>query len=103
MVGLGGLDPPTSSLSGKRSNRLSYRPVVTVARRSDQQDPMTGREGKRYPMRLPPHKTVGGATGVPGRPEARPPRQPSVVCQRELHTADEGGADVVKEGHDRRD
>src|SRR5215472_4462847 len=26
-VGLGGLEPPTSSLSGKRSNRLSYRPV----------------------------------------------------------------------------
>jgi hypothetical protein len=26
MVGLGGLEPPTSSLSGKRSNRLSYRP-----------------------------------------------------------------------------
>ena len=27
MVGLGGLEPPTSSLSAKRSNRLSYRPV----------------------------------------------------------------------------
>lgn len=26
-VGLGGLEPPTSSLSAKRSNRLSYRPV----------------------------------------------------------------------------
>ena len=25
-MGLGGLEPPTSSLSGKRSNRLSYRP-----------------------------------------------------------------------------
>jgi hypothetical protein len=25
-VGLGGLEPPTSSLSGKRSNRLSHRP-----------------------------------------------------------------------------
>ena len=32
MVGLGGLEPPTSSLSGKRSNRLSYRPLVTFAR-----------------------------------------------------------------------
>src|SRR5215213_3426121 len=28
MVGLGGLEPPTSSLSGMRSNRLSYRPVA---------------------------------------------------------------------------
>ena len=26
MVGLGGLEPPTSRLSGGRSNRLSYRP-----------------------------------------------------------------------------
>jgi len=26
-VGLGGLEPPTSSLSVKRSNHLSYRPV----------------------------------------------------------------------------
>src|SRR5215210_7943468 len=31
-VGLGGLEPPTSSLSGKRSNRLSYRPGSTSTR-----------------------------------------------------------------------
>jgi hypothetical protein len=29
LVGLGGLEPPTSPLSGVRSNRLSYRPEVT--------------------------------------------------------------------------
>jgi hypothetical protein len=29
LVGLGGLEPPTSPLSGVRSNRLSYRPDVT--------------------------------------------------------------------------
>ena len=29
MVGLGGLEPPTSRLSGVRSNRLSYRPTVS--------------------------------------------------------------------------
>jgi hypothetical protein len=28
MVGLGGLEPPTSPLSGARSNHLSYRPNV---------------------------------------------------------------------------
>ena len=27
MVGLGGLEPPTSHLSGAHSNQLSYRPI----------------------------------------------------------------------------
>src|SRR3954453_12557483 len=79
MVGLGGLEPPTSSLSGKRSNRLSYRPIVTVARPSDQQDPMTGREGKRYPMPCRSHKTAplrefwGLAAPDAGMPGGGPP------------------------------
>ena len=29
MVGRGGLEPPTSRLSGVRSNHLSYRPKMT--------------------------------------------------------------------------
>jgi hypothetical protein len=29
MVGLGGLEPPTSPLSGARSSHLSYRPSQT--------------------------------------------------------------------------
>ena len=28
MVGLGGLEPPTSPLSGVRSNQLSYKPIT---------------------------------------------------------------------------
>ena len=31
MVGLGGLEPPASPLSGVRSNHLSYRPVLSRA------------------------------------------------------------------------
>ena len=30
MVGLGGFEPPTSPLSGVRSNQLSYRPEVAI-------------------------------------------------------------------------
>jgi hypothetical protein len=33
VVGLGGLEPPTSPLSGVRSNHLSYRPNVAARRR----------------------------------------------------------------------
>ena len=29
LVGLSGLEPPTSRLSGVRSNRLSYRPMLS--------------------------------------------------------------------------
>jgi hypothetical protein len=28
LVGLSGLEPPTSRLSGVRSNRLSYKPIL---------------------------------------------------------------------------
>ena len=30
MVGLGGFEPPTSPLSGVRSNQLSYRPMGSI-------------------------------------------------------------------------
>ncbi len=32
LVGLSGLEPPTSPLSGVRSNQLSYKPIAAVAR-----------------------------------------------------------------------
>ena len=41
MVGRGGLEPPTSRLSGVRSNHLSYRPI----HRPD--TPVTGGPGSR--------------------------------------------------------
>ena len=34
MVGLSGLEPPTSRLSGVRSNRLSYKPIFPASRLS---------------------------------------------------------------------
>ncbi len=34
MVGLGGLEPPTSRLSSARSNQLSYKPVATPGKSS---------------------------------------------------------------------
>ena len=52
LVGLRGLEPLTSSLSGKRSNRLSYRPGrCTLALPAG----WTEREG--YRMLRSPHKT----------------------------------------------
>ena len=30
MVGLSGLEPPTSRLSGECSNRLSYKPILVI-------------------------------------------------------------------------
>jgi hypothetical protein len=51
LVGLGGLEPPASSLSGMRSNRLSYRPVQLLpveknqgatSRNSTRSAPLTG-------------------------------------------------------------
>ena len=35
LVGLGGIEPPTSPLSGVRSNQLSYRPALGRSRRAD--------------------------------------------------------------------
>ncbi len=43
MVGLGGVEPPTSPLSGVRSNQLSYRPPM----RSIHGDPASEIKGQR--------------------------------------------------------
>ena len=41
MVGLGGLEPPTSRLSSARSNQLSYKPLAREASAEhDRQAPM---------------------------------------------------------------
>src|SRR5215475_10682579 len=46
VVGLGGLEPPTSSLSGMRSNRLSYRPRLAGA--PDRVPDLADAAGKDY-------------------------------------------------------
>ena len=63
-VGLRGLEPLASSLSGKRSNRLSYRPVADPAA-----PPSRRRERRGYLTLRPTNKTVcrplGRADGIP--------------------------------------
>ena len=51
MVGLRGLEPPTSRLSGVRSNHLSYKPIVVSAfgRRFRLPTPFGGDEEDRTP------------------------------------------------------
>ena len=39
VVGLGGLEPPTSRLSGVRSNHLSYEPINLATTYSPSQSP----------------------------------------------------------------
>ena len=48
LVGLSGLEPPTSRLSGVRSNRLSYKPIFSICK------PLTRYFlSKRHPPALP--------------------------------------------------
>jgi hypothetical protein len=46
MVGLGGFEPPTSPLSGVRSNQLSYRPIAKPAPTPILIRERRGREGR---------------------------------------------------------
>jgi len=82
-VGLGGLEPPTSSLSGKRSNRLSYRPRTALhpqlGRTSDYRDYRTTSERPNRPT-SPPAKLDGRR----GR-QRLDPRGPASAGQFEGH------------------
>jgi hypothetical protein len=60
-VGLSGLEPLTSALSGQRSNRLSYRPAMGGARR--------GHEGQGYLILAAALKPVSG-NAAPARTAA---------------------------------
>jgi hypothetical protein len=43
-VGLSGLEPPTSRLSGVRSNRLSYKPICGGDEENRTPDPLLARQ-----------------------------------------------------------
>jgi hypothetical protein len=57
-VGLRGLEPLTSSLSGKRSNRLSYRPVRHLQRAGSSSRESLARDARRYPTVVVCSKTA---------------------------------------------
>ena len=44
LVGLGGLEPPTSRLSGVRSNHLSYKPIFGGGEEIRTPDPLLARQ-----------------------------------------------------------
>src|SRR4249919_3480252 len=85
-VGLTGLEPVTSSLSGKRSNRLSYRPGVGRETRA------ASREGRR------PERNI---TAAAERPPNRG-RGSGVLGQGDLDATQERGRHVVEERPQRR-
>ena len=70
LVGLGGLEPPTSRLSGVRSNQLSYRPASLISQNQ------TGKAGL-----IPRGKEAGGPkAGEDLREESTEQRDASFVA-----------------------
>jgi hypothetical protein len=59
MVGLGGLEPPTSRLSGVRSNHLSYRPNGYLSARTKMA--FFANFSFRYYLNFDPSKLVSDA------------------------------------------
>ena len=63
MVGLGGLEPPTSRLSGVRSNHLSYRPINGRGEGTRTPGPMVPNH-VRYQTALRPDNITNVTSGI---------------------------------------
>ena len=85
-MGLGGLEPPTSRLSGVRSNQLSYRPTLRLD--AEEIEPI---ETEVVPTAFPrpgsPRESEPGRTRVgrmkPGRRTGRAHSLPELQKERE--------------------
>ena len=64
LVGLGGLEPPTSRLSGVRSNRLSYKPIIPDQVLTLAPAPLDGRSLRRLRALLVPSQKAAPFSGV---------------------------------------
>ena len=85
LVGLGGLEPPTSRLSGVRSNQLSYRPTLRID--AEEIEPV---ETLAAPTALPRLDPVSWIRAWPNsrgtraaRPMCRPGARPCHELQKE--------------------
>ena len=78
MVGLGGLEPPTSRLSSARSNQLSYKPELSSAHKSSPPSMISG--GKRdEDGGVPPMRPLTKPL-IPSRPIKRPNESQSFLA-----------------------
>ena len=68
LVGLSGLEPPTSRLSGVRSSLLSYKPMLALVHFAVPLTPFGGDEENRTPDPLLARQVLSQLSYTPKRP-----------------------------------